>query len=409
MAIKSIEEIKKTDNNTFVYGFTYDEKNPNDRKLIYEINKNKSVIEFYPLSRFNFFNQITINGFKQLPDLFTSKGYSRNKVLDYIHRVFKDKEIKKVIIERTGKSNLIKQGNNLYLHITYRLLNQIADEVGSMNFYHGRRKTQIVRKLFLNSFPELVELKSSNNAKQEVKTALHTLSAQNIESFEKEDIIRLTDMLAGFMKSPHKSQIKKSELFRTTKLKIDTVTLDDIINSYEQLLKNDTSENEWGKFLQENLFLIDSKYIHSLPQLNLVLGGTRKVDFGLVDIFGYLDIFEIKKPETKLLSASPNNTGNYVWDKQALDAIVQAEKYSFQASSKRNDLREDIRREKNIDLDIIRPRGIILMGHSSQLDNNNKKDDFQILKNQFKNLDIVLYDELLERIKNQKTFLEKAK
>lgn len=406
MALKTTEEIKKTDNNSIIYGFSFDEKKPDDKKLIYEINKNKYTIEFYPPSRFYFFNQITINGFKELPELFTTKGYSRNKVLDYIHRIFKEKEIKKITIERTGKSSLVKQGNNLYLHISYRLLSQIADEVGSMNFYHGRRKTQTVKKLLYNSFPELIEIKIAKNAKQDVKIALHTLSAQSIESFEKDDIGKLTDMLATFMKSPHKSQIKKSELFRTTKLKIDTVTLDDIIENYEKLLSNDTTESEWGIFLQENLFLIDSKYIHSIPQLNLVLGGSRKVDFGLVDIFGYLDIFEIKKPETKLLTSNPNNTGNYVWDKQALDAIVQAEKYSFHAASKRNDLKEDIRREKNIDLDIIRPRGIILMGHSNQFDDKNKKDDFQILKNQFKYLDIVLYDELLERIKNQKKSLK---
>src|SRR5690606_23944446 len=123
------------------------------------------------------------------------------------------------------------------------------------------------------------------------------------EDYKEEDIIRLTDILSSLMKSNFRSKITQSELFKATKLKIDTVTFTEVIDQFEQKLAKKTTEASWGKFLEDNLFLIDSKYIHPIPQLNLVLGGSRKVDFGLIDIQGYLDIFEIKKPETKLLSS----------------------------------------------------------------------------------------------------------
>jgi hypothetical protein len=409
MAIKSTEEIKKVGNNSIILGYIFDDKTPGDKHLIYEINKNKRIVEFYPnprAAKYYFFDKITFQGFFNLPEVVRPNGYIKNRVLDYLNKAFKDKGIKSITIIRTGKSETIKRGKNRHIYISYKSLKRISDEIGSINFYHGRFKTQLVNKYLNSDFPSLVKIQSRQKPKDEIKRAIQSLSAQNVEDFEKEDISKLTDMLSAFMKSSFKSQITKSALFKSTKLKFDTVTLDEIINSFEQMLKKKTSEAEWGQFLESNLFLIDSKYIHAVPQLNVVLGSTRKVDFGLIDNQGYLDIFEIKKPDTTLLTSTKDSRGNYVWDKQALEAIVQAEKYLFHAEGKRTILREDLMRERQISLEVIRPRTFIIIGTSDQLGSKDKRDDFRILKNQFKNIEIILYDELLQRLKNQKKSLE---
>jgi hypothetical protein len=406
MALKTSEDIKSIGTNKLIHGHVFDDKTPNDKKLVYEINKDKKIITFYPYSKYLFFDKITINGFIQLPEILQKKGFSRNNLLDYISRTFKDKSIKSVTINRTGSTSVIKRGKDKHLHLSYRFLSRLSDEVGSMNFLHKNRRSKLVNKYFNSVLPKIVKIKKSKTSQDEIKNAIQTLTAQTADSFNIEDIDRITEFLSLLMREGHKSQISKSKLFRKTKLKIDTITFDAVIEEFEKNLQKKVNEAKWGQFLENNIFLIDSKYIYTLKQLNVELGGTRKVDFGLVDTQGYLDLFEIKKPETKLLSATKNSRGNYVWSNEAIEAIVQAEKYLYHAERKGSSLKEDIKREREIDLEIIRPRAYVIIGNSDQLDNSSKKEDFRILKNQFKNIEIILYDELLDRIKNQKKSIE---
>ena len=203
------------------------------------------------------------------------------------------------------------------------------------------------------------------------------------------------------LKSKYKSEIYKRKLFSKTKIRIDDIAISEIIKKFEQLLKEDTSESKWGNFLKRNLYLIDSKYVHALPELNVVLANTRKADFGLVDSNGYLDIFEIKKPNTRVLSARTDR-GNYYWSKGATKAIVQAEKYLYHAERKATLLAEDIDAQRRRKVQVIKPRAFIILGNTKELDESNKQQDFRILRMSLKNIEIVLYDELLDRIKNQK-------
>ena len=42
------------------------------------------------------------------------------------------------------------------------------------------------------------------------------------------------------------------------------------------------------------------------------------------------------------------------------------------------------------------------MGANAQLDSLEKEEDFRVLRQSLKNIEVILYDELLERLKNQK-------
>ena len=99
--------------------------------------------------------------------------------------------------------------------------------------------------------------------------------------------------------------------------------------------------------------------------------------------------------------AKRSDRGNYYWSSHAIKAIVQAEKYFENAQRKAPELAEDIKREKNIKVEVIRPRAFVIMGNSNQLTDKKRKDDFRILKYSLKNVEIILYDELLDRLKNQ--------
>lgn len=293
MSLKTIEITKKVRSNSILQGYVFDEENPDKKTLTYKINKNKKTIEFFPSrSEFYFFDRIKIVGLSTLPEIFNKKGYMKNNLLYYLNSTF-EKGIKDITVCNSGNSQIFKRGRSKYLHFRLADLEKLSKALGSLNYYNNNQKSITTNRYFSRLFPELIKEKVIKIPKYKIKGALNTLQTLKPEIFDAEDINSVISILSSLLKTKYKSQIKRSELFSATKLTIDTVTLDEVISEFKENLDSGVSESKWGNFLQRNLFLIDSKYIHSIPQLNLVLGGTRKVDFGLVDIQGYLDLYEI--------------------------------------------------------------------------------------------------------------------
>ena len=97
---------------------------------------------------------------------------------------------------------------------------------------------------------------------------------------------------------------------------------------------------------------------------------------------------------------------NYVADHEMAGAIVQIEKYLYcmnsDARKAAEKIGERIRQEYKQDMDVkvINPRGILILGRSNSL-TKEQKDDLELIKRQYKNVvDIMSYDDLVERFDN---------
>ena len=89
---------------------------------------------------------------------------------------------------------------------------------------------------------------------------------------------------------------------------------------------------------------------------------------------------------------------------ELVKAISQVENYLYQLQRNSDTLITDIRKSKSIDINIVRPKGYIVAGTRNQLKNTKMLDDFRILTESLKNVDIILYDDLLQ---NLESFVEK--
>jgi hypothetical protein len=76
------------------------------------------------------------------------------------------------------------------------------------------------------------------------------------------------------------------------------------------------------------------------------------------------------------------------------------ENYLHQVQRHSDALINDIRRNKGIEISIVRPKGYIVAGLRSELSTAKMKDDFRILSEALKNIDIVLYDDLLNNLES---------
>jgi len=167
----------------------------------------------------------------------------------------------------------------------------------------------------------------------------------------------------------------------------------------EQAMGESKSEGWWQTFIRANILLIQQGYIKAIEKMNTTIGGTKYPDFSLVTHDSYLDILEIKKPNTDLLKLDAGR-GNYFWDAEVSRAIIQVENYISQVTEQAPAVRSYILDNYKIDLKVVRPRGIILVGDARALTEQKQRDDLRLLSQGLKNVTIVTYDELLTRLTN---------
>lgn len=163
----------------------------------------------------------------------------------------------------------------------------------------------------------------------------------------------------------------------------------------------------WQQRICDILRLIYPQYILCAREISFkgIDEYDKKPDFVLVDSNGFIDILEIKKPEARILTAQASYRNNYVPVRDFSGSVQQIEKYLFCLNSN-NESKEMVYKQlipqipADIELQVLNPRGLLLLGRSSGF-NSQQKRDFELIKRQFKNIaDIMTYDDLMFRINN---------
>lgn len=378
--------------------FVSDSEQPGKRHLAFEIDKDKQQVVFFPEDDF-VVSKVLFDGFKQIPEEVNEKGYFKSGLGYYLDKKLREQKANAFIVSYDKSSSIRKSGTNHKVTINYDSFKKLRKNISALINENKVEKSQFVDDFFATEFPKKYE-SGGLSASHRAKKAINNLDEHIIDSLSPEDISRVLGFVEHLLKLKYKSVSQRYKLFKAAKIKVDDIAISSVLKDFDDLIAKDPHETKWGEFLKKNLYLLDSKYVSVIPQLNVVLSTERRVDFGLVDSNGFLDIFEIKKPTTSLLAANPDR-GNYYWSTEAIKAIVQAEKYLYNAESKKDALANGIKRENKVHVTVIRPRVFLLMGMTNQLDSDNKKEDFRVLRMSLKNVEVILYDELLQRLKNQ--------
>lgn len=159
------------------------------------------------------------------------------------------------------------------------------------------------------------------------------------------------------------------------------------------------AEAWWQDYFSRNILYFQSNYITRIEKMNTAVVATKFPDFAVATADGYLDIIEIKRPDTELLKEDASRH-NYYWSVEIAKAISQVENYIDGVTRHADAIMSELR-DKNIDIRIIRPRGLIFAGKAAALAGNPKMgDDFRRLNLCLKNVEIVPYDEISRNIRN---------
>ena len=222
------------------------------------------------------------------------------------------------------------------------------------------------------------------------------------------DIVKDSERLyENYMNKKH---IKRELLLSESFLKSEKSKFEYLLEKLTKMLLTQEAYNEktWQINIIDILKIIFPKYIHVLPEVPVSdyhNNKKRKIDFLLVDFNGNIDIIEIKRPsDNQIISDSNNYRENYLPLRELSGSIMQIEKYLFHLNKGGKTGEEKINNyfHKHIDskmnIKIINPLGIIIIGRDKGL-NENQINDFEVIKRKYKNIvDIITYDDLIRRL-----------
>ena len=200
-------------------------------------------------------------------------------------------------------------------------------------------------------------------------------------------------------------------------LQIEYAQFKSVFSQLNEMLSSSVTiaEPKWQNQIKDIICLLYPQYIYSSREIEFygIDAYNKKPDFILVDSNGYIDILEIKKPDVQLLTEQASYRHNYIPVRELAGAVQQIEKYIFCLNSldtSKQRVIEKLKSDpvlKDIDVEVVNPQGMLILGRSNDF-NSQQKRDFELIKRQYKNIaDIMTYDDLLHRLQNIISSLEK--
>lgn len=239
---------------------------------------------------------------------------------------------------------------------------------------------------------------------------LFTAVAEGKEELSEED----QNAVIGALTS-HAADIAEDQPEKLAKLRgdIELVTLEALITRYEGMLGKTLVEGRWQDFFNENPFILNMAFGYPVIKVrDQASVGGRKLSGDGEKITDFLvknsltnntAIFEIKTPQTSILNKTPFRDGVYTPAADLSGSINQAldQKYQFQKQIAQ--IKDNTRL---YDIESYAVHCCLVIGKTP--DGDDRKKSFELFRRNSKDVEIVTFDELLEKLRQLSAFLRAA-
>lgn len=239
---------------------------------------------------------------------------------------------------------------------------------------------------------------------------LFTAVAQGKEDLSEEDQNAVIGALSNSAAGIAKDQPEKLAKLRGD---IELVTLEALIKRYEGMLGERLVEGRWQDFFNENPFILNMAFGYPVVKVrDQASVGGRKLSGDGEKITDFLvknsltnntAIFEIKTPQTPVLNKTPFRDGVFTPSADLSGSINQAldQKYQFQKQIAQ--IKDNTRL---YDIESYAVHCCLVIGRTP--DGDDRKKSFELFRRNSKDVEIVTFDELLEKLKQLSAFLRAA-
>lgn len=252
--------------------------------------------------------------------------------------------------------------------------------------------------------------------KQDPKTGRHpyrklfTAVAEGKQELSEED----QNAVIGALTS-HAADIAEDQPQKLAKLRVDIelVTLEALITRYEGMLGENLVEGHWQDFFNENPFILNMAFGYPVIKVRdqasvggrkLSSDGEKITDFLVKNsLTNNTAIFEIKTPQTPILNKTPFRDGVYTPPADLSGSINQAldQKYQFQKQIAQ--IKDNTRL---YDIESYAVHCCLVIGKKP--DGDDRQKSFELFRHNSKDVEIVTFNELLEKLKQLSAFLRAA-
>ena len=386
----------------------FDPKDP--RVLVYEVYppSHKTIYHIRGNQAKNI-NKITLDGYQELPSgLYLYKsGFGFGKkgtfLLSAIQKYIGGAKPVNLIISKKSRKS-ITGSSNITVTLPYEEVHNLLTRLGRINEDNNDELREAVAGFLKTKFPTKIKVGEATFDEYQGGEIASILRRSKVaQKLNEEDLQGLKTFFpkifeASLKGRKNKVRAERDALISNTKKATDRIFLDDVIKEFQAKLGRKTSEEAWQKFLKDKVFRFLGSYVTSIDKQNVSIAVSYP-DFVLVDVYGFIDVFEIKRHDTGLLAYDQSHE-NYYWKPELAQAISQIENYIDAVLINSAEYVKTVKRKKHVDIRVIRPRGYIVAGTSKPFKTEKESEDFRKLGSSLKNISFLLYDELLERLKN---------
>lgn len=319
-------------------------------------------------------------GFDELPGIVSKFGYGfeNRQISNFLRYKIKKSDATKLVIQKDGNS--IKKRKTLFINVDE--LEELQSKLNVEQRACNDTKNILIKNYLAETFPDLsLDFTPTNNNKELVLRNLNKKLIDKLTADEVEQIGKFYVEAALKYKRPDVVRRMVASLQKSTQL----LSLQEIVNKYEKLMNDNPPESTWQTFFDEYITLFDNRYFRKLKYKNIATGITKYPDLVLVDIYGYVDFYELKKSSTKILQYDSSHKTFY-WSKEFSMVIAQASDYIQKVKENSLSYAKAIKEQTatadndGIDVNIISPRAIVVAGSSSELNTLKKQNHFKNLR-----------------------------
>jgi len=191
---------------------------------------------------------------------------------------------------------------------------------------------------------------------------------------------------------------------------IDLVNLEQLIQKFGEMLEKKRNESQWQYLFQQNPFIINMAF--GVPVVNVqgqasvgghrLSGGGGKIADFLVknSLSNNAAIVEIKTPSMSLIQSKSYRSGVHGPSQELSAAVSQVLDQVYLLQKDINSIKVN---SKLYDIESYHINGILIAG--SSLESANEQKSFEYFRGNSKNVQVLTFDELLEKLKSLHQFL----
>lgn len=194
---------------------------------------------------------------------------------------------------------------------------------------------------------------------------------------------------------------------------IELVTLEALIARYEDMLGKSLNEERWQAFFHENPFILHMAFGYPVIKVqDQASVGGRKLSGGGEKITDFLvknaltnntALFEIKTPQSAILGTTAYRGGVFPPSKDLTGSMNQALDQRYQFQRQVSTIKENSR---VWDIESYAVHCCLIIGRTPE--GADAQKSFELFRRNSKDVSVVTFDELLEKLKQLKVFLTQA-